>query len=244
MRTTRFFSVSLFTIGLGVAVYAGCEPRKTAKTGGVAAATTTPAPTTATPTATPTPTATATAAPTPTPTTTATAPAPTATTPGGWPAGPMPGLDPNVVAEWAKKAQEMGIPIPAGGGTTPAAGDPIEAQLKASAAKNAPGFAPASPIGRATLKTGEHAGMNFNMLQGKCYVVLATGGPGVTQLGLHLLFPATPPNAAIASDASATTNPVLGGGGKPLCPPVASSVRVDTVITSGAGNVGVQVWVK
>lgn len=244
MRSSRCLSVSLFTIGLGLAVSVGCEPRKTAKTGGTTAAataTTTAAPTTGT--ATPTATPTATAAPTPTPTTTA-APAPTPVPTGAWPTTPMPGLDPNVVAEWAKKAQEMGIPIPSGGVGAPAAGDPIEAALKASAAKNAPGFAPASPIGRAALKTGEHAGMNFNMQQGKCYVVLASAGPGVTQLGLHLLFPATPPNAAIASDTSATTSPVLGGGGKPLCPPVASSVRVDAVITSGAGNVGVQVWVK
>ena len=66
----------------------------------------------------------------------------------------------------------------------------------------------------------------------------------VNQLGLHLLYPATPPNAAIASDTSNTTSPVLGGGGKPLCPPVNSPVRVDTVITNGAGQVGVQVWVK
>lgn len=246
--TPRFLTVSLFTIGLGVAVTVGCEPRKKANTGGVAAATTT-APATADPTATPTATATATAAPTATPTPTATATAtapPTATVPptGAWPTSPMPGLDPNVVAEWAKKAQEMGLPIPAGGVPTPAAGDPIDAALKASAAKHGPGFTAASPIGRATLKQGEHAGMNFNMLQGKCYIVLAAAGPGVNQLGLHLLFPATPPNAAIASDTSNTNAPVLGGGGKPLCPPVASSVRIDAVVTNGAGNVGVQVWVK
>lgn len=241
MRSSRFLSVTLFTLGLGLAVSVGCEPRKTAKTGGTAAVTSTTAAPTATTTA--TPTGVATAAPTPTPTATA-APTVTPAPTGAWPTAPMPGLDPNVVAEWAKKAQEMGIPFPAGGVGAPAAGDPIEAALKASAAKSAPGFTPASPIGRAALKTGEHAGMNFNMQQGKCYVVLAAAGPGVTQLGLHLLFPATPPNAAIASDTSATTSPVLGGGGKPLCPPVASSVRVDAVITSGAGNVGVQVWVK
>jgi hypothetical protein len=225
-----------------VAFTLGWVPRKMAKTGGVAGATTPPAQTTTTaaPTATPTPTATA--APTPTPTTTA-APTATPAPTGAWPA-PMPGLDPNVVAEWAKKAQEMGIPIPGGTPGAPAGGDAIEAALKASAAKNAPGFTAASPIGRATLKTAEHGGMNFNMLQGKCYVVLAASGPGVSQLGLHLLFPATPPNAAIASDSSNTTTPVLGGGGKPLCPPVASSVRIDAVVTNGAGNVGVQVWVK
>jgi hypothetical protein len=241
----RFIAVTVCTMGFGLALTFGCEPRKKANTGGTTAAATatpTPAATTAAPTA--TPTATATAAPTPTPTATA-APTPTPAPTGAWPTSPMPGLDPNVVAEWAKKAQEMGIPLP--GGTVPGAtpaGDPIEAALKASAAKHGPGYTAASPIGRATVKQGEHAGMNFNMQQGKCYIVVAAAGPGVTQLSLHLLFPATPPNAAIASDTSATTAPVLGGGGKPLCPPVASSVRIDTVATAGAGNVGVQVWVK
>jgi hypothetical protein len=148
-----------------------------------------------------------------------------------------------MVAEWAKG---IGLQIPPGAvpGGAPAAGDPIDAGLKANAAKNAPGYTAASAIGRATLKQGEHAGMNFTMQAGKCYVVLGAAGPGVNQLGLHLLYPATPPNAAIASDTSNTTSPVLGGGGKPLCPPVNSPVRVDTVITNGAGNVGVQVWVK
>jgi hypothetical protein len=152
-------------------------------------------------------------------------------------------IDPTMGAEWAKG---IGLQIPAGAvpGTPAAAGDPIDAGLKANAAKNAPGYTAASAIGRATLKQGEHAGMNFTMQQGKCYVVLGASGPGVTQLGLHLLYPATPPNAAIASDTSNTNAPVLGGGGKPLCPPVNSPVRIDTVITNGAGQVGVQVWVK
>lgn len=249
MTSPRSASTSVTTIalcvGIGLAFSFGCEPRKTAKTGGTAAATaTTAAAPTATPTATTTATPTATATPAPTPTPTATAPAPTVAAPGAWPATPMPGIDPNLVAEWAKKAQEMGLPFPGGAAPTPAAGDPIEAALKASAAKNAPGFTAASPIGRAKLKQGEHAGMNFTMQQGKCYVVLGAAGAGVTQLGLHLLFPAAPPNAAIASDTSATVTPVLGGGGKPLCPPAAASVRVDTVPTGGAGDVGVQVWVK
>ena len=38
-------------------------------------------------------------------------------------------------------------------------------------------------------------------------------------------------------------SPVLGEG-KPLCPPVKSSIRVDTVIMQGAGDVAVQVWSK
>jgi len=237
----RLFVISMGTLGLGVLMSFGCEPRKKANTGGNTAAAT--ATTTAAPTA--TPTATATAAPTPTPTTTA-APTPTGTgtaaPPPAWPAG-MPTIDPTMVAEWAKG---IGLQIPPGAvpGTPAAAGDPIDAGLKANAAKNAPGYTPASAIGRATLKQGEHAGMNFTMQQGKCYVVLGASAAGVNQLGLHLLYPATPPNAAIASDTSNTNAPVLGGGGKPLCPPVASPVRIDTVITNGAGQVGVQVWVK
>ncbi|MGZ3449746.1 MAG: hypothetical protein ACXWUG_24880 [Polyangiales bacterium] len=245
MLSPRFLAVTLTTAGFGLALSFGCEPRHkaaTAPTNTVAAATTTaPATGTVQPTATTTATAPATGT---TPPATATAPTATATAPtvGAWPTA-VPGFDPNVVADWAKKAGEMGFPIPGGVPAATPGGDPIEAAIKANAAKNAPGFAPASSIGRATLKTGEHAGMNFTMQQGKCYVVFGAGATGVTQLGLNLLFPATPPNAAIASDTGNGANPVLGAG-KPLCPPVQSPVRVDAVAMAGAGNVGVQVYVK
>ena len=143
----RSIVISFGTLGLGLLMSVGCEPRKKANTGGETAAAT--ATTTAAPTATTaTPTATATAAPTPTPTTTA-APTPTpvgtAAPAPSWPAG-MPTIDPTMVAEWAKG---IGLQIPPG--AVPAAGgaasDPIDANLKASAAKNAPGFTPASAIG-------------------------------------------------------------------------------------------------
>ncbi|GAC1599192.1 MAG: hypothetical protein NVS3B20_21090 [Polyangiales bacterium] len=156
----------------------------------------------------------------------------------------MPGFDPNIMAEIAKKAAEMGFPLPAMPASVGApASDPLDAMLKASAAKYAPGFSAASPLGRAKLKTGEHAGMNFDMEQGKCYVVLGAAGGGVSQLGLHLLFPAVPPQAIMASDTAHGAAPVIGEG-KPLCPPIRSSVRVDTVIIQGAGDVAVQVWSK
>jgi hypothetical protein len=247
MLSPRFVAVSLTTAGFGLALSFGCEPRHkpvAAPTNTVAAATTTaPATGTVQPTATVAPTATATAPATGTTQPTATAPTATAMpTVGAWPTA-IPGIDPNVVADWAKKAGEMGLPIPGGTPAGTPGGDPIEAAIKANAAKNAPGFTPASSIGRATLKTGEHAGMNFTMLQGKCYVVFGAGATGITQLGLNLLFPATPPNAAIASDTGNGANPVLGAG-KPLCPPVQSAVRVDAVAMGGAGNVGVQVYVK
>jgi hypothetical protein len=85
--------------------------------------------------------------------------------------------------------------------------------------------------------------MNVSMESGKCYVVLGAGGTGVTQLGLHLLFPAAPPNAVMASDTNHGANPVLGDG-KPLCPPSTAQVRVDAVVMQGAGDVAVQVWQK
>ncbi len=219
---------------IGTLVSAGCEPRKKANTGGTGAATTAVAvATTTTPATTTAPPATTTA---PTGTT-----APPATT-GGWPAMPPGGIDPNVVADvLAKAGAAIGIPA-AGGAAVP--GDTLQTTINASAAKNAPGFAAVSPVGRATLKNGEHGGMNFDMEAGKCYVVLGAGGPGVTQLGLHMLFPITPPNAVLASDTAHGNAPFLGGDGKPLCPPVKSSVRLDVVPMAGAGQVAVQVWSK
>ena len=47
----------------------------------------------------------------------------------------------------------------------------------------------------------------------------------------------------MASDSAHGNAPVLGEG-KPLCPPVKSAVRVDTVPLQGGGDVAVQVWVK
>ena len=244
--TPRYVALTLCTLGFGLALSAGCEPRKTAKTGGTAAATaTTTAPATATTTA--APTATTTAAPTATPAPTGTATAPTATPtatapPMAWPTA-IPGLDPTVIAEAAKKAQEMGLPIPGGTGAPSAAGDPIDAGLKASAAKNAPGYTPVGSVGKATLKQGEHAGMNVNVQQGKCYVFIAVGGAGVTNLTLSLQTTPPLPTATLVSDSGPT--PVLGAAGKQqLCPPTSSTVRADVVITAGAGQVGVQALVK
>jgi hypothetical protein len=154
-----------------------------------------------------------------------------------------PGVDPAVLGDIASKAAAgLGIPVPAAG-TPPVAGDPLEATIKAQAAKYAVGFSAAGPVGKAKLSQGQHAGMNINMVQGKCYVVLGAGGAGVTQLGLHVLFPATPPNAVMASDTAHGAQPVIGDG-KPLCPPAAASVRVDTELMQGAGDVAVQVWQK
>lgn len=231
---------------LGLAVSAGCEPRHK----GAAVAPTATAPTVATATAT-APTATATTVATATTTApTATATAPTATVPtpgvppmGTWPSMP-PGVDPAVLGDIASKAAAgLGIPVPAPG-TPPVAGDPLDATIRAQAAKYAAGYTAAGPIGKAPkLNQGQHAGMNINMVQGKCYVVLGAGGAGVTQLGLHVLFPATPPNAVMASDTAHGALPVIGDG-KPLCPPAAASVRVDAELMQGSGDVAVQVWQK
>jgi hypothetical protein len=154
-----------------------------------------------------------------------------------------PGVDPAVLGDIASKAAAgLGIPIPPPG--TPAtSGDPLETTLKANAARYAAGFTPAGPVGKAKLSQGQHAGMNVNMVQGKCYVVLGAGGPGVTQLGLHVLFPAAPPNAVMASDTAHGAQPVIGDG-KPLCPPTAAAVRIDTEAVQGGGDVAVQVWQK
>ena len=214
---------------VGMLFSLGCEPRKKANTAGTAK----PVAVAATPTGTTTATATATTA---APTGTATTPAPA----GTWPTG-VPSVDPAVLADiMAKAGAALGLPAAAGGGVP---GDPLEAALRANAAKTAPGFSPASAVGRAKLKQGEHAGMNVDLDQGKCYVVVGAGGPGVTQVGLAMLFPAAPPNAVMASDTAHGASPVIGEG-KPLCPPMKASVRVDVVPLQGSGDVGVQLYVK
>lgn len=251
--SARSFAITLTTLSCGLALSLGCEPRKTAKTGGTAAATGTTGTAAPTTTATPTATATATAAPTPTPTpTTTAAPAPTPTGTAAptatampvpaWPTAlpPIPGLDPATIA---KTAQDMGIPLPGGAVPAPAAGDPLDAALKASAAKNAPGFTPIGSVGKATLKQGEHAGMNVNLQQGKCYVFIAVGGPGVSQIALSMLTTPPLPSTALATDTG--PSPALGAPGKQqLCPPAAATIRADVVIAQGAGQVAVQALAK
>ena len=222
------FAVVATTLAAGLIVSVGCQPRKKANTASVAAATSSaPVVASSTPTTSATPSA--------TPSTVAT-PAPTFGTPAT-------GIDPNVLADILNKAAgAIGVQVPSTG-TAGNPGDPLEAAIKLNAAKFAPGFVPASPVGRAKLKTGEHAGMNADMEQGKCYMVFGAGGAGVTQLGLHVLFPAAPPNAVMASDTAHGAQPVLTEG-KPLCPPLKSTVRVDTAPIAGGGDVAVQVWVK
>ncbi|MBK7396708.1 MAG: hypothetical protein IPJ34_10500 [Myxococcales bacterium] len=246
MSTLRTVVVTGACLGLGVVLSVGCEPRH--RNGAGAAAPTNSVASTAVPTATTTaPTATTTAAPTatttaPTATTTA-APTTTATTPPavGIPTWPMPsGMDPNVVGDIVKNT--IGT---LGGGAIPTspAGDPIEASIKATAAKAAPGFTAAGPIGKANLKTGEHAGMVFNFQPGKCYIAIGAGGPGVNKVALFLMTTPPAPQAVLMTENPGTNAPVMGAGGK-LCPPAAVSAKVDAQLVDGNGLVGVQIWVK
>jgi hypothetical protein len=234
--SSRLVTAVSSALVVGMLFSFGCEPRKKAKTGGVGTAAT-PVAVAPTNTATTTATGTGTATTAATPTGTATTPAPA----GTWPTG-VPSVDPAVLADIMAKAGAA-LGLPATGGVPGVPGDPLEAALKANAAKTAPGFTPASAVGRAKLKQGEHAGMNVDLEQGKCYVVVGAGGAGVTQVGLAMLFPAAPPNAVMASDTAHGNAPVIGEG-KPLCPPMKASVRVDVVPLQGAGDVGVQLYVK
>ncbi|MFI5301398.1 MAG: hypothetical protein ACHREM_25205 [Polyangiales bacterium] len=250
-----------------VALLAGCAPRRPATSARPVATVTAPTPMpTATPAPAPTPTVVA--APTPTPTAT---PVPAATVPlpapptiavppiaslptpaptGSWPVpgapGALPpGLDPTIVDQFARRAAELGLPLPPAPAPTPAtpAVDPIDATLKASAAKYASGYAPATPVGRAKLKQGEQAGMNVEMEAGKCYVVIGAAAAGVTQLGLFVMVPATAPYAVMASDTAHGTAPYIGDG-RTLCPPAKTSVRVNAAMMAGTGDAAVQVFVK
>ena len=105
------------------------------------------------------------------------------------------------------------------------------------------GYTPVGAVGKADVKQGEPAGMPVTMQAGKCYVVLAVAGPGISSLTLTLATAPPAPVVVIASDSGPT--PTLGTAGKQqLCPPVAATMRANVVSTQGNGKVGVQVLEK
>lgn len=244
MSTLRTVGVTAGGLGFGLLLTFGCEPRhrnganSTPTASASVAATAVPSGSATAP-ATTAPSATTTTAPT----ATTTAPTATATTPPvvGIPPWPMPGgVDPGVVGDIIKNTVgSLGGTVPG----APVAGDPIEASIKATAAKAAPGYTAAGPIGKANLKTGEHAGMPFTFQPGKCYIAIGAGGAGVNKVALFLMSQPPAPQTVLMTENPGTKEPVMGAGGK-LCPPMAVSAKVDAQLVDGNGMVGVQIWVK
>ena len=139
---------------------------------------------------------------------------------------------------------DAGAPPPAAM-TDQAADLAIDAILTATATKNAPKMAEVAPVGRQTMKEGDHLVMMINLEPNKCYTIIGTSLPGmVTQLDLNLLGP---PFYNVSAGASGKTDkaiPIIAKGTAALCPisPVALPYKLDAVATKGAGRIGVKVY--
>jgi hypothetical protein len=153
--------------------------------------------------------------------------------------------DPNQLAAMfsaaASAAAAMMQPPGTGGG-----GDPVEAGIKAVAAKHAPGMQPDGPIAKGTLQEGGHLSMMVTLQAGKCYSIVGfSPKDGVKDLDLHLLAPPFY-NILSGEDTTDDNTPVIGKGPNAMCPviPVAIPYKVDITAQKGAGAVGVQLYSK
>jgi hypothetical protein len=124
------------------------------------------------------------------------------------------------------------------------AGDPIEAGIKAVAAKKTPGMQPEGSIAKGTLQEGGHLEMTATLAPGKCYAIVGFSPPGgVLDLDLHLLAPPLY-NILSGEDTTDDNTPVIGKTPNPMCPTVAVPLpyKIDIFAERGSGALGVQVF--
>jgi hypothetical protein len=125
-------------------------------------------------------------------------------------------------------------------------GDPIEGDIKAVAAKQAPGMQPTGLIAKGTLQEGGHLEMMITLAPGKCYSVVGfSPSGGVIDLDLHLLAPPLY-NILSGEDTTDDNTPVVAKAPNPMCPSVAVTVpyKVDIFAERGSGAIGVQLFSK
>jgi hypothetical protein len=130
--------------------------------------------------------------------------------------------------------------------TAPVANDPIEAGIKANAAKHAKGMQPDGPMARGDLKEGDHLTFLVNLQAGKCYAIVGFAPKGaVHDLDLRLLAPPLY-NMLSGEDTTDDNAPIVGKDPNPMCPiiPVPLAYKVDIHAQKGAGKVGVQLYSK
>jgi hypothetical protein len=171
-------------------------------------------------------------------TTTATAP-----TPDAGPLSTVLTTDPNQLSALLSAVAAAGSAnLQPGGSAT----DPIEAGIKATAAKHAKGMQPEGPIARGDLKEGDHLTFLTNLQAGKCYAIVGFAPKGtVHDLDLRLLAPPFY-NMLSGEDTTDDNTPVVGKDPTPMCPviPVPLAYKVDIHAQKGAGKVGVQLYSK
>jgi hypothetical protein len=174
----------------------------------------------------------------PAPQTPAPAPAPAASASSA-PANPFPGIpiDPAMLGQ----ISSAGMAVLSPGGV---AGDPIEAGIKAAAARFAPNMQPEGQMAKDTLTENAHKAMVVTLAAGKCYTIIGFSPAGqVKNLDLHLLMPPFY-NVQAGQDDTADNTPVIGRGGNPTCPvsPFPLQYKLDMHARSGGGQFGVQVF--
>jgi hypothetical protein len=152
--------------------------------------------------------------------------------------------DPNQLQQmFAAAAAAAGALMQSPGAST---GDPVEAGIRATAGRQAPGMQPEGQIAKGTLQEGGHLSMMVTLSAGKCYSIVGFSPPGgVQDLDLHLLAPPLY-NILSGEDTTDDNAPVVGKVPSPMCPVVAVPIpyKVDIFAQKGGGAVGVQLYSK
>jgi hypothetical protein len=125
-------------------------------------------------------------------------------------------------------------------------GDPVEAGIRAEAAKSAPGMSGEGSLAKDQLAADGHKEMLITLQGGKCYTIIGFSPAGqIKDLDLRLLAPPLY-NMAAGQDGSVSNTAVIGKGSSPTCPltPFPLQYKLDIHAKNGAGQFGVQVFSK
>ncbi len=148
-------------------------------------------------------------------------------------------------------------PPPASTGAPPAGSGGGQAQpinaamatplITALAQSEVQGMQPEGGAFAGQFQEGQTLEQPFNIQPGKCYSVVAVGGPGITELDAQIVFQIPPaPPAVLAQDNASGPNATVGGKGAcfknpfPIGGPAKAIIRA----TRGGGLAGGQIYVK
>jgi hypothetical protein len=147
---------------------------------------------------------------------------------------------------------QTAAPPPAGTMATPVAasmaGPFLTGFISVAATGDAKGMQPEGGTFAGQFQQGQILEQPFQGEPGKCYTVVAMGGPGVSELDAQIVVQPAPmlPPAVIAQDNSTGPQATVGGGGNCVknALPVGAPAKVVLKVVTGSGYAGGQLYKK
>ncbi len=141
---------------------------------------------------------------------------------------------------------------PAGGQATPIsvamAGPLAGIVIQGAAGNDAKGMQPEGSAFAGNFQQGQTLEQGLQLEPGRCYTVVAAGGPGITELDVQIVVQTVPmmPPMPMAQDNTTGPNATLGGGGNcwKNASPVGLPAKVIVTARQGGGMAVAQIYKK